>query len=406
MRKGTQLALAVIFLSSSCSKDSGRPVVPKTLPELTTNEVTEIRLDSAKSGGLITSDGGVSVTGRGVCWSVNPSPTIEDNKTVDGSGGGSFVSVITGLLANTAYYLRAYATTANGTAYGLSYSFTTKNGAISISTTAVTEILTSSAKSGGSVTDDGGAAVSARGVCWSVNSSPTINDNKTIDGAGVGSFTSSITGLVANTNYFVRAYAINSAGTSYGVAYSFKPGVFDPDNNSYSLVTIGSQVWIKENLKTSKYQNGDAITGWSNYNNDPQYDAAYGKLYDFATVADSRKVCPVGYHVASQSDWEALFTFLGGVDVAGGKMKEAGTTHWADPNTGADNSSGFTALPGGRRADDGTYAALTLNAIWWSSTDFPSTPNALYYSLFNSTTTTFNSGISRNYQMSVRCLKD
>ena len=178
--------------------------------------------------------------------------------------------------------------------------------------------------------------------------------------------------------------------------------VDDPNNT----VQIGSQVWMKENLKTSKYQNGDPITGWSFYNSLAQYNADYGKLYDFATVADIRKVCPIGFHVPSQIDWDNLFSALGGNSVAGGKMKEAGTAHWAATNVGADNSSGFTALPGGRRADDGTYAALTYNAIWWSSTDFPSTPNALYYSLFNSTTTTFNTGISKSYQMSIRCIKD
>jgi len=101
-----------------------------------------------------------------------------------------------------------------------------------------------------------------------------------------------------------------------------------------------------------------------------------------------------------------LINFLRGTNVAGGKLKEEGTTHWASPNVGADNSSGFTALPGGRRSDDGTFGALGLNSIWWSSTDFPGTSNALYYSLFNSNTTTFNTGINKNYQMSVRCIKD
>ena len=282
-------------------------------------------------------------------------------------------------------------------------------------TTSVTEILYSSAKSGGSINSDGGSPVVVRGACWRVDSAgaqpnrlPTIGDNKTIDGAGEGSFISFITNLTPNTKYHIRAYATNSVGTGYGNSVSLKSGLFDFDGNSYTPVTIGTQVWLKENLRTSKYSNGDAITGWSNYDNASKYDTIYGKLYGFQVIADSRKICPGEYHVASQTDWETLFTFLGGSTVAGGKMKEAGTSHWAAPNVGADNSSGFTALPGGRYDGDVamTYAAIKYNAIWWSSTDFPGTGNALYYSLINNTTTTFNAGISKNYQMSARCIQD
>lgn len=395
--------LIILGLLTNCKDDKQLP-----LPEVTSSNISQISYTTAIGGGEVISDGGVSVIARGVCWSVSPSPTIADSKTIDGQGGGSFVSSITGLSPNTAYFVRAYATNANGTSYGLSLSFTTMALTLPILTTnSVTNITSTGAISGGNITEDGGSNITTRGVCWSVNQNPTIADNKTINGSGIGSFTSNLTNMVnSGTVYYIRAYATNSVGTSYG--NELATGTYDGDQNIYASVYIGSQVWLKNDLKTSKFSNGDNIpsSSWSFYDNNSQFNNPYGKLYNFQAVNDVRKLCPNGYHVPNETDWNTLINFLGGSDVAGGKMKEQGTAHWASPNVGADNSSGFTAIPGGRRSDDGSYAALTLNSIWWSSTDFPGTSNALYYSLFNSNTTIINTGINKNYQMSVRCIKD
>jgi M6 family metalloprotease-like protein len=195
-----------------------------TPPTVITALVTPITQTTAVSGGNVISDGGTTVTARGVCWSTAVNPTISDNKTVDGSGTGSFASSITGLTSNTDYHVRAYATNSVGTAYGDDLPFKTLP-AISIptvTTTAVTPITQTTAVSGGNVTSDGGATVTARGVCWSTVANPTISDNKTVDGSGTGVFASSITGLTANTDYHVRAYATNSQGTAYGINLAFK----------------------------------------------------------------------------------------------------------------------------------------------------------------------------------------
>ena len=193
-------------------------------PILTTSSASGISTNSVTSGGTITSDGGSAVTQRGVCWSTNQNPTIADNVTNDGTGTGSFTSSLTNLSANTAYYLRAYAINGVGTAYGNQISFTTANISMTLptlTTASASAISVNSSVSGGTITSDGGSAVTQRGVCWSTNPNPTIANNIVNSGTGIGSFTSTLTNLNATTSYYARAYAINGVGTAYGNQISF-----------------------------------------------------------------------------------------------------------------------------------------------------------------------------------------
>ena len=191
------------------------------IPSVTTVEVTDILGDGATCGGTVTDSGGLDVTARGVCWSMGHNPTLDDSHTTDGTGTGEFVSTLTGLSTNTTYYVRAYATTSQATSYGEEMCFTTLSGIPAVSTAEVTGITTDSATCGGTVTDDGGLAVTARGVCWGTSPSPTVIDQHTGDGTGTGGFTSTLTGLAPNTTYYVRAYATNSYVTVYGNQRSF-----------------------------------------------------------------------------------------------------------------------------------------------------------------------------------------
>ena len=237
------------------------------LPTLTTNSVTNVQQTTATCGGNVTNAGGGTVTARGVCWSTSQNPTINNNHTNNGSGTGSFTSYITGLSPNTTYYVRAYATNSAGTAYGDQKGFTTLPQVYvpTVTTNSVTNVQQTTATCGGNVTNAGGGTVTARGVCWSTSSNPTINNSHTSNGTGTGSFTSNITGLTAGTTYYVRAYATNSAGTGYGETRTFTTiaskyayagpisgyGKY-PINNPNSVTTLNPDL----NLLGGDYYNG------------------------------------------------------------------------------------------------------------------------------------------------------
>jgi uncharacterized protein (TIGR02145 family) len=303
-----------------------------------------------------------------------------------------------------------------------------RDAAPTVTTSSADSITPTSATSGGNVTDAGSDPVTARGVCWSTSPNPTVAlSTKTTDGSGSGTYTSSITGLQLSTTYYIRAYATNGVGTGYGSEVTFTTlatGQFtDIDGNVYDTIAIGTQVWMKQNLKTSKYRNGDPIptnlnnTTWQNttlgayaiYDNTAANDNVYGKLYNWYAVADSRGLCPTGWHVPSDAEWTTLENFLGGSSVAGGKMK-AVSSLWDSPNRGATNSSGFTGLPGGLRNFDGPFvfgpnAVFGNEGYWWSSTQHSST-NAWYRYLRYDSAYSDRDTYGKMHGLSVRCVRD
>lgn len=194
-----------------------------TLPTVTTGEVSNITQTTAQGSGNVTNSGGANVTERGVCWSTSHNPTISGNHAYNGTGTGGYTVNMTGLTANTHYYVRAYAKNSAGVSYGNEVDFTTSqnNSAPTVTTSQVTNVQQTTATGGGNVTNSGGATVTERGICWSTSHNPTTSGSHANSGTGTGSFTVNMTGLTANTTYYVRAYAINSTGTSYGSEVSF-----------------------------------------------------------------------------------------------------------------------------------------------------------------------------------------
>ena len=198
----------------------------------------------------------------------------------------------------------------------------------------------------------------------------------------------------------------------------------DIDGNQYNVVKIGSQVWMKENLKTTKYNDGASIplvtlnTDWSAlttpaycwYNNDAAtYKDTYGALYNWyvtdAASNGNKNVCPANWHVPSDAEWTTLTNYLGGESVSGGKLKETGTSHWQSPNTGATNESGFSALAGGTRYTSGTFDIIGVYGYWWSST--ATSPTFAYYrNLLYNYSYIYRYDYNKRTGSSVRCLRD
>ena len=289
-------------------EEPGEPEEPEipVVVIVMTNEVTGVTMNSAVCGGEVTTEGETVIVARGVCYGINQNPTIEDGKTTDGEGVGAFTSNITELSQNTTYYVRAYATDEEGnTSYGEEKSFVTMEMLVpTVTTSEVTDITVISAVCGGEVTSDGNVAVTSRGVCWSTEQNPTIEDSKTTDGDGVGVFTSNISELSQGTTYYVRAYAVNEMGVAYGEEVSFSTTSTEGTTNGHDWVDLGlpsGLKWATCNVgATAPEQYGDYYS-WGevetktayNSNNcstmyqqiddfsgDPQYDVARKKWGD------------------------------------------------------------------------------------------------------------------------------
>ncbi|MFM2213485.1 MAG: hypothetical protein RL427_748 [Bacteroidota bacterium] len=417
------IVLLVIIGCSSSSSDNPAAVIPVAPSDL---------------NGVV-----ASTTQINLSWTDNSSDET-GFKIERKTGTGNYANVGTvnadvmiysdfGLTPNTTYTYRicSYNSAGNSATYSNEITLTTTSvsGLATLTTTSVSSISNTTSVSGGTISSDGGASVTARGVCWSTNANPTIAlSTKTANGTGIGVFSSNLTGLTANTTYHVRAYATNSVGTAYGTDLTFttanitSTSVTDIDGNTYQLVTICNQTWTKTNLNVTHYRNGDIIpqvtdpTQWSSlttgawcyYANTTANGTTYGKLYNWYAVNDPRGLVPTGFHVPSNTEWDTLRDCLGGDALAGGAMKETGTTHWI-ANTDATNSSGFSGLPGGAlyKSDlgvDGAFQGIGEYAYFWSSTPFLS--SAWYRQIHN-----FNGYIVKSYLynqngFSVRCIKD
>ncbi len=206
---------------------------------------------------------------------------------------------------------------------------------------------------------------------------------------------------------------LSSLSLQFGLLLTQLGLVLDVDGNFYHTVTIGTQVWMVENLKTTKFRNGDPIPYWTKttlrgycwYNDDANYKSTYGAIYNYYTTMDNRSICPSGWHIPNDAEWTTLINFLGGENVAGGKVKESGTAHWASPNTGATNETGFTGLPGGARDCSVAYINIGTYGTWNSSTPVVGGWISGYY--VQSANAKFQRGFGFDCNGGyVRCIKD
>ena len=416
-------AYATNSAGTSYGNERGFTTSPPGLPTVTTSSVSNITTSSATCGGSVTNNGGATVTARGICWSTSHNPTTISSHTTNGSGTGAFTGSITGLSENTTYYVRAYATNSAGTAYGAERTFTTLT-LPTVTTSAVSNITTNSATCGGTVTNSGNATVTARGVCWSTSHNPTISNIHTTNGSGTGTFTSSITGLSANTTYYLRAYAKNSAGTAYGEERSFTT-TSGGGNTPAGWVDLGlpsGLLWAECNLGATTpegygnyYAWGETSTksnySWSTY----RYGSDYNKLTKYCSNSSyglngftdnlttlqsgddaATAVLGNGARMPTKAEWQELLNNT--------------TATWTTQNgvygqkfTAANGSSLFLPAAGYRNGSSLRYAGEY--GYYWSSSLDESYPDDAWYVSFGSDGQYVGSYGGRDYGRSVRAVR-
>jgi uncharacterized protein (TIGR02145 family) len=290
-----------------------------------------------------------------------------------------------------------------------------------------TRLLIANANLTGMVTSSGNVTTvvtnaDLTGEVTSVGNAATVANSAVIAKVLTG-YTSGA-GTVAATDNILQAFQIlngNIKSLEDNVVADPDYRILDVEGNRYKVVKIGTQTWMAENLKTTKYNDGASITivtdngawialgtdAYCWYNNDAAtYKATYGAMYNWYAV-NTAKLCPIGWHVPTDAEWTTLTDYLGGADVAGGKLKEAGNSHWTSTNVGATNSSSFTALPGGFRHEvDGTFMNVGLYGYWWSRTAVDES-NAWCFYLYkdNASSWVGYNGVKR-YGFPVRCVRD
>lgn len=415
-------------------------ITSPSVPEVKTLQVLGITSSSALLRGEVTDNGGDEVTERGVFWSTEPEPQETGEKMVIGKGSGEFSETIYGLEDETRYYIKAYAVNKKGMGSGEEKSFTALDLPI-ISTTPPENVKATSAVAGGTVHESGGSPVSGYGIYLSTKPSARETGDRIPAGEGTGEFTIELENLNPDTKYYYTAYSTNSNGTSSGMEYSFKTWAYvstvrDVDGNSYETRVIGEQKWMTENLAVSRYNNGTGIELVSEgdeqwitssqgyygvYNDEGGNESVFGYLYNWYVTENEHNICPEGWRVPSEEDWQELESHLGLDDFEiellefrgsdhGGMLKDTGTVNmqtgfWHPPNTMATNETGFTALPAGYRDRKGDSYLQNYYGNWWSSTTAEE-GTAWFRFLSNSSGQIGRHYSSKRNGYSIRCIKE
>ncbi|MBK9358856.1 MAG: PKD domain-containing protein [Bacteroidales bacterium] len=406
------LIIMNILITNGCNKDEEKK---ETSPILETQTPTSITSNSAVVGGFVSSDGGATITERGVCYSsINPNPTVRDFVISEGNETGNYQCTLPDLDSETTYYAKAYALNTAGIGYGNTVSFTTE-----VAIIAPVATFTATPDSG------------AKPLSVSFNDQSTNNPTSwrwDFGDGGNSTQQNPVHIYDEDGTYTVKLTATNNAGSDSEEKNSFiivtiGPGtVTDIDGNIYQTLEIGNQEWMTENLKVTHYSNGDTIPNVTNYNqwdtlttgaycwinHDISWKDIYGALYNWNAVSDNRELCPAGWHIPSDAEWTILTDYLGGEYLIGGKMKSTRTApdahpRWDSPNSGASNESGFSGLPGGSFFN-GVFDVGKRGYFWSSSELMPD--NARYIKLEYGSELRYRGYAIKRIGFSVRCLRD
>ena len=415
------------------------------LPSVEILPASDISYTSFVCSGDVTDSGTYAVTARGFCWSTEPNPVMTGEHLHLGSGAGTFSATLADMQPETTFYVRAYAVNAVGVSYSTPITVTTLTPTIP---TVTTDNVSTYNRCTGTVVDDGHAPVTQRGFVYDTLTNPTLSNGVVIaEGNDLGEFSELLTGLSIGKLYFVRAFATNARGTGYGnqlyfTAESDSLTVTDYDGNVYNTVTIGTQIWMKENLKTTHYSDGWPIErGLTSSNTIAYYyypggDVSkvetYGLLYNWVAVMNGtpssesnpsgvQGICPLGWHVPSKAEWEELRNYVASHSVYScGSISSyiakalASSIGWDsypyqgcspgyDPTS--NNATGFGALPAGYFSGSPIY--LWQRAHFWSSTEAYSGETAWGINVnYADPSVYFKTDCAESLGYSVRCLRD
>ncbi len=424
------------YATNSAGTSYGNEVDFKTqalLLSLTTSPLSSIAATTVTCGGDITNPGGAPITSRGVCWDVNQNPTIQNSKVEErdiSAGAGAFTNSITGLNPGTTYYFRAFATSIAGTSYGNQVIGTTHAVLPDVTTMEASNIAETSFRIGAAITYDGGSPVTERGLCWSKYQNPTINNGKLVEGSGVGSFARTISNASHNTTYYVRAYATNSMGTSYGNQITVKT-LFNPWH-PHVPVPINGITWAPVNMGFETTNFYGLLFQWGrkygqDYNNSPLLNfpgpvsisegnnASNANNFYHCELAPhdwcSPQVplwsmalynpCPSGWRVPTKEEFESLNNLGSTWDRASQYGNLYGRWYGID-HSGMRSYSVFLPAAGYKRFVNGVASLLTIRGSYWATTY---TNTYSYAILFTNEESIMNTN-SRANGFSVRCVRD
>jgi uncharacterized protein (TIGR02145 family) len=455
MKTSRFVLLILFFLVSFYSCQKIEKITGKVkIPTVTTSPVTEYDWEVAKANGIVVNDGGAPIQQRGICVTLDagvfadiyntPQTTTSRKWTVncDSSGLGNFSCKINIQWPGAAHsilavhYIKAYAVNKAGVAYGEVVSFTPKSKPPTAPAISLINYTTSTISIKINIQNIVGTGIDVdeTGLCWGIMPKPVFEDlhlkSDLVPSSGGLLFTGNIQNLLPNTKYFIRGYLKNESGIAYSEEISittWKGQVTDASNNIYQVITIGTQDWIASNLATLKFSDGTAIPvvtdnlQWPSLTTSASCDyngqSSNGKLYNYYSAVDSRKLCPTGWHVPADNEWKTLEMNLGmsqsqadatgsrGTD-EGGKLKSTDIgTYWIYSNTGATNASGFSAYGAGYRYDNGIFSSYGLSGNFWTSTESDA-GNAWCRYLTNTSAQISRISLSKKFGMSVRCVKD
>jgi uncharacterized protein (TIGR02145 family) len=418
-----------------------------TKPKIDTVDISEITDQSARSGGNIVDDRRHEIISKGILLGLSKQPTIDDNvtRTDDGDGDGYFETLVEGLSQSTTYYLRAYAVNNKGVVgYGKVIEFKTKGKPI-IHLSEALNVFPTAAIFRGFLIENGGAEILNKGFVWNVFANPTIDNcaGSVYSRIGTESFIDTIVGLLPLKIYHVRAFAENDYGVNYSGQIQLKTDkLSDIEGNIYQIVKIGDQVWMAENLKTTKFNDGSSVDliidasdwitatkpAYSWYDNDSVFNKdLFGALYNYYTVDTSvngnRNLCPLGWRMPEFVDFENLEKYLSGngygfgieqLAIAKTLASEYGWQAYDEIGTpgfqqNENNSSGFSALPGGRRSfDDGIFSTKSVKGYWWSVTDYLGgvEDRVWLWEIRHESVNIYRYGTFKRGGFSVRCIMD